>query len=233
MLLVQALCAQQSIRQKTIADSLRASFVADSMHLYRPKNYRLMINYDNRNSVIQNTPVNFVGLQLGFSYKDTHTFGLGGYKITQKSQRPVHTRDADNRLLDQYLTLNYATLFYQYTLIDKRFFELDLPFEAGVGKAHLKIVDGEENSKVKEINRIIVPFGAGLQMIVKPVKWVGLSAMGGYRLVTDSDRRLNFNGWYYAYGIWLDVRQIYRDTRYYGFMRPRYRRQTAAAGMGE
>lgn len=227
----QALAQQPSKKDSIRKDSIRQKFVADSAHLYRPKKFRPVFNYDNRNSVIQNAPVNFVGFQLGISYKDKHTFGIGGYKITQKSQRPLRTRDADNRVLEQYLTLNYLTLFYQNTLLDKKYIELDFPIELGPGRANLKLIDSAEHVKIKEINRNIITFGSGVQLVVKPVKWVGMSVMGGYRLVSDADRRLNFNGWYYAFGIWLDIRQIYRDTKYYSYLRPRYRRQMAAAGM--
>jgi len=53
---------------------------------------------------------------------------------------------------------------------------------------------------------------------------VGITFLIGYRYVRDNETRLNFNGMYYSVGVWLDFRQALRDTRFYGFQRPKYRR---------
>lgn len=70
---------------------------------------------------------------------------------------------------------------------------------------------------------------AGLQVIFKPLKWIGLVGMGGYRFVRFNEKtNLNFNNFYYSYGVWVDIRQIHRDLRFYGFKRPKYRKKVKA-----
>ena len=220
------LAAQNDSLRKWQLDSLRLKFQKDSAHTYRPKKFRPMIGYDSRNSFIRDAPVNFLGLQLGLSYKDKHTFGFGAYKITQNSSRPTRRRDA-NKTVIQHLTLNYITTFYQYTLIDKRFFEIDLPLEFGLGKATIRINDDLTGLQISNRSTIIFPVGLGLQGIVKPVRWVGLTLMGGYRYVGENQKNLNFNGWYYSVGVWLEFRRIVRDVKFYGFQRKKYRRERA------
>jgi hypothetical protein len=48
--------------------------------------------------------------------------------------------------------------------------------------------------------------------------------MAGYRFAIDGDPNLNFNGTYYGFGIWIDVRQIIRDLRYLNKKRQYHRK---------
>lgn len=219
--------AQKDSLHKVILDSLRKEFQKDSAHTYRPKKFRALLAYDSRNSFISRAPVNLYGVQLGISYMDKHTVGIGGYRITQNSSQQIRKRDVSNRMQNEQLIINYGTLFYQYAIIDKRFFEFDIPFEVGFGKANIIEKDANTDLLISNRNVHIFPLGLGLQFIVKPIKWVGISFMGGYRYVQDNEDRLNFNGWYYSVGIWLEFRQIVRDTKFYGFQRRHYRKKVA------
>jgi hypothetical protein len=227
LLLLFRFNAQVTSNKQARIDSLKKKFSQDSAHIFRFKKFRPLFTIDNRNSFIREAPVNFRGIQLGLSYKDKHTVGLGAYKITQTSQRQVRSKDNGNRIVNQYLTLNYLTAFYQYTIIDKRYFELDLPIEIGLGNANIRFVDSLSQHELRRETLPIIPVGTGLQAIVKPFKWVGVSVLGGYRYVNEKGRNLNFNGWYYSFGLWLDVRQTYRDIKFYGFTRKKFRRQLA------
>ncbi len=207
-------------------DSLAQKLRIDSAHTYRFKKFRPYLSIDNRNSFIKSVPVNFRGFQFGLIFKENHTLGLGFYRIIQNSQRPVKTKDnKTNTIVNQYLSLNYTTFFYQYAIYKKRFWEIDIPFEIGFGRADLKIEDSLTKTTLRHDIIPILPLGCGLQVIFKPVKWVGVSFMGGYRYVQDKDKRLNFNGTYYSIGLWIDFRQIYRDIKYYGFIKKRYHRK--------
>jgi hypothetical protein len=208
-------------------DSLKQKLKADSVWTYRFKKFRPFFSLDNRKSFIRNSPVDFKGLQAGVIYKERHTVGLGIYRILQQTQRPVRTKDNTNRILSQRLTLNYLTLFYQYALIDKRYFEIDIPVEMGLGNATISMVDSLTQKELHRDEIPIIPLGISLQLVIKPFKWVGMSTMGGYRYVNQKDDRLNFSGWYYSFGLWVDVRQIYRDIKFYGFIKKKYKREVA------
>jgi len=108
-------------------------------------------------------------------------------------------------------------------MIDKRFFEIDLPFEIGYGKYRLKSEDIATQQVYRNASESIVPLGAGVQLVLKPVRWIGFSTTGGYRYVNVKNPGLNFNGMYYSFGLWLDVRQVYRDLKYYGFIKRKYK----------
>jgi hypothetical protein len=204
-------------------DSIVQQFKKDSTHLYRFQKIRPYLNLDNRNSFIRKEPVNVRGFQLGFVVFNRHTTGLGYYTINDESSRNVKSIFENQEVLIT-TRLDYFTLFYQYAIVSKRFFEIDIPFEVGLGKFDL-------STKIEISERIVLQrkgwftfFGSGIKAVVKPVKHIGVSGIIGYRFAEDIFTNINFNGMYYSLGIWIDIRKIYRDTRFYLFMRPNYRR---------
>lgn len=216
--------AQVDAARQARIDSLSIKLKADSMRLYRFHTIRPYANLDNRFSFIRREPVNVKGGQVGIIFKESHAFGFGYYMITNQSERSARTTDSASTL-NINLTLNYTTLFYQYLLLDHRFLEIDLPFELGYGKYTLKLQDSRSEVPFRTLSQSIVPLGAGVQLVLKPVRWVGVSTMGGYRYVSGWRPAPNFNGLYYSFGLWVDIRQVYRDVRYYGFIKRRYREQ--------
>ncbi len=221
MFLTGKLHCQDAQRRNKI-DSLTKKLKADSLHTYRFKKFRPFLAIDNRASFIKDNPVNFKGIQLGIILFENHTMGLGFYKINQESKRQARTID-NNRTIKQYLTLNYTTTFYSYAFIEKKYFEINLPVEIGLGKYRIQVEDSATGKMISDKSAGIVPIGAGVELVIKPIRWVGLSSMGGYRYVRDNSR-INFSGWYYSLGLWLDIRQIYRDIKFYGFQKKKYNR---------
>lgn len=216
-------------------DSLKLKFQKDSAHTYRFKNIRPWLAIDQRNSWIRNTkgqqriPVTINGFQLGVIIKEKHTVGLGLYSMNATSQKPVKISDANNKITFQELLLKYTTLHYQYVIVDTRFFELDVPLEVGLGHYVYNLKDETQTALLWREEGPVKLTGGGVTMVLKPFKWIGLQGMAGYRIVAFNKRtNLNFNGLYYSYGVWIDIRQIYRDIKYYGFIRKKYRKKVKA-----
>lgn len=109
-------------------------------------------------------------------------------------------------------------------IIDKRFFELDIPLEIGLGSYHISLEDTFAHKIITDKRGGVSLTAGGVNVILKPVKWIGVSGTAGYRLALDKNPNLNFSGAYYSVGLWIDLRQIYRDTRFYGFTRKNYRK---------
>src|SRR6185437_8874503 len=194
--------------QQHIKDSLTTQLKADSTHIYRAQKYRPYINLDQRNSFIRNQSININGLQLGVLINDRHVFGLGGYIITSSSKAQVKTKTDKNASVNRTLNMDYGTFFYQYTIIDKRFWELDIQSELGLGTYDYKYYDINTNKQLAERNAGLLVGGIGPLLAFKPTKWLGIIGMVGYRFTSEKNTNLNFNGFYYSYGAWFDVRQI-------------------------
>ena len=215
---------QNSLQQLRI-DSLTIKFKKDSAHVFRFKKLRPFAAIDNRNSFTKDGPLNVKGFQLGVILKEKHTVGYGIYSLQNSSKQNVTTKNEKSIPAKRNLTLSYLTLFYQYVIIDRRFFELDLPLEVGLGSYHITLEDTFAHKIITDKRGGLSVTSGGVNMILKPVRWVGISGTFGYRVALDKNPNLNFSGAYYSIGLWVDLRQIYRDTRFYGFTRKKYRRE--------
>lgn len=221
----------QSITALKKIDSLKTLLKQDSSHIFRNQKLRPFFNIDQRYSWIKNLhaqtniPIYINGLQMGVILKEKHTVGIGLYNITKYSKKLQKISDKYHKIRYQNLDLKYFTLFYNYVVIDKRFFELDVSAETGLGNYDYFLSDS--------VNRKIIPTeakgtmyvgGGGINIILKPLKWLGINGNAGYRVVSHIDH-LNLNGIYYSYGIWLDIREIIRETNYFLIKKKRYKKQ--------
>jgi hypothetical protein len=223
LFIVTASFGQVSLKQHKV-DSLTIKLKKDSAHIFRFKNLRPFAAIDNRNSFIKDAPVNVKGFQLGAIVKEKHTVGFGIYSLQNSSKQKIIAKNDKNIATKRTLNLSYLTLFYQYVIIDKRFFELDLPLEVGLGGYSIKLEDTITHKIIADQKGGALLTSGGVNIILKPVRWIGLSGTAGYRISLDKNPNVNFSGAYYSYGVWVDIRQIYRDIRFYGFTRKKYKR---------
>jgi len=219
ILLAQLSFSQNHFLKKQKLDSLRAQLTADSVHTFRFKKIRPYGNIDNRNSF--NKPSNFTGYQLGVIVNEYHTFGLGLYYLNSAPNASIATLRRGYRLS----RLGYSTVFYEYLLYNKKHFEIDLPFEIGYGEYRARIVDTLNTKYNEGFVRSYLPLSAGVKFIARPIRWIGFSVMVGYRHFFEKKQVLDFNGFYFPLGVWVDLRQVYRDIKYYAFQKKRYKRE--------
>jgi hypothetical protein len=226
ILLQTTLGAQNlSPEKQHIKDSLTAQLKVDSTYIYRPQKYRPYINLDQRNSFIRNQSININGLQLGVLVNDRHVFGLGGYNITSSSKQQVKTKTDKNIPVNRTLDMDYGTFFYQYTILDKRFWEIDIQSEIGLGTYDFKYYDVNTNKLLADKSAGLLVGGIGPLLAFKPTKWIGIIGMVGYRFTSEKNSTLNFNGFYYSYGAWFDIRQILRDYKFRYVKKRKYKQQ--------
>ncbi len=206
-----------SIKNQKI-DSLSKKLMADSAHIYRFKKLRPYANIDSRNSFLTSNLTNLSGFQLGVIVNEYHTFGFGLYTLTKfsKTNTPLSAISEFNRF-------GYINTFYEYFLLNRKYFEIDLPFEIGIGGFQARLRDTTATG-LSNISKWFVPLGAGVKFIAKPVRWIGLSSMIGYRYIPYKQSLLDYDGLYYSLGIWVDFRQIYRDIKYLGVRKKKYRK---------
>lgn len=212
-----------SARKQQQIDALRTNLEKDSAYIYRFKTLRPYGNIDNRNSFLKNRASNFNGYQLGVIVNEYHTFGVGVYQLNRATRLSAPVKSG-YRLRN----LMYTTAFYEYTLVNKTYFEMDLPFEIGYGRYRALFTDSADAIYSRAVAPWFVPLAAGVKFIGKPVRWIGLSLMVGYRYMVQEASILELNNLYFPVGIWVDLRQVYRDVKYYGFRKNRYRRAVRA-----
>ena len=199
-------------------DSLKVKLNADSLRTFRPKSFRFYAHIDNRTSFVK--PSNFNGYQLGFKLHETYTYGLGFYRLNQAE----YVNSAISKGY-QLRSLNYNTIFYQKILAKERYFEVDLLFEIGLGVYRARISDTLRADFNRRFTAGFIPLSSNIKFIAKPKRWIGISVALGYAKFLDKQKVLDFDGFYIPIGLWLDLRQVYREIKYYGFQKKRYRHE--------
>lgn len=209
MLCVTFLNAQNKVFKM---DSLRNKFIKDSTWIFRPRNVFPLLASDQRNSYIKGKPVNIWGVKAGVTLFDRHAIGLGGYSITNSTS---HFNARLDKTIDQKTQLKYLTVFYEYSFITKKWWEIGVPVEIGGGYYNITSKDATTNTSAPIRKGLVIPLGTALDIYFKPTRWFAINVMGGYRFVISNDARVNFNGWFYSFGGAIYMRQILQDLRYF------------------
>jgi hypothetical protein len=187
----------------------------------RPPRLGFSLVLDNRNSFVQASAVRIIGLNVGVVPRGKpYRLGLGAYTLRRNyTDLYTYTGKGKNRKLKDTLTpalsLTYFTPNFAYTFFQRRFIELSVPVDVGLGRSHYTITD--ENGKVTTDSRgLFIPAEIGVGVLLKPTRWVGISGAAGYRVsLKEIDYKEDFNGWYYSYRLNLFVGNIWHDWRAY------------------
>ncbi|MES2733498.1 MAG: hypothetical protein V4714_17270 [Bacteroidota bacterium] len=171
---------------------------------------------DNRDSFVKNSPVKIHGINVGVKYRKRYRIGLGAYTLRRNYQEHTYVSVQDHRdTLFPLLNLYFITPNFAYTVYNTRWVELSVPFEVGVGNSRFSISNTSQ-VMVKEKSGLFVPVSGGLSVLFKPTRWVGLSALAGYRKsMMEVDFKGDFDGWYYSYRVNIFLGNILADYRQY------------------
>lgn len=194
--------------KSSILDSLANELREDSIKIYGFRKLRPYLNYHERNSIENPKIVNFFGPQIGVVLFERHITGLGIYFSTRNTKKPYPTYD-NNAFVDKRINIKYITAFYQYVLIRKKYYELHLPFEVGRGTLHSEYI--QHNNLYRKTEDYFTIAAVGTQLILKPIKWMGISTILGYRAASQKI----IDGAFYAVGIWVGFKPITTDVNYY------------------
>lgn len=185
----------------------------------RPRGPRFVpsLTIDNRNSFVQASAVRIIGLNVGLMPRGKpYRLGLGGYTLRRSySQLYIYSGKGKNtKLKDTFtpeLNLTYFTPNFTYIFFRRRFFELSIPLDIGLGRSHYTVTD-EKGNVVTDSKGLFFPAEVGVGVLIKATRWVGVSGAAGYRLsLKEIDYKEDFDGWYYSYRINLFIGPIWHD----------------------
>jgi len=165
---------------------------------------------ENRNSFLANEHVNLLGFLAGVTLYEKHVVSAGYYFLDKGSRHSILL--VKEKASQQFSKLSYVDFAYQYILLSYRYLQLNVPLEAGFGSYEGTYIDSTGNTTV--IKGKMLPLAAGLQLFIKPIRWLGVSATGGYRQVKHDANNFRLDGFYYSFGLWIDARHVIRTLRY-------------------
>ena len=209
------------------AGSAQTLPVADSATVARPaavpprQRASFILSLDNRESFVQSSAVPIIGLNVGVVLPGRRwRLGLGGYTLS-RDYAELYSYQYKNgkrtkKIADVFtpqLTLTYFTPNVSYVFLQRRWLEISLPVEAGLGASHYTLTN-QNGTLVTDSRGLFVPVEAGLSVLVKPFRWVGVSGSVGYRKsVLEVDYQDDFDGMYFSYRLNVFVGTIWRDWR--------------------
>ncbi|GAB3874712.1 hypothetical protein GCM10028824_28430 [Hymenobacter segetis] len=198
-----------------------------------------VISLDNRESFVQSSAVHIIGANAGVVLPGRRwRLGLGGYTLSRdytalyiyQYKNGKRTKKAPDTLTPQ-LDLTYFTPNVSYVFFQRPWLEISLPLEVGLGRSHYTVTD-QTGRTTTDSRGLFVPVEAGLAVLVKPFRWVGVSGSVGYRKsVFEIDYKDDFDGMYFSYRLNVFVGVIWRDLRQYHQNR-RLARELAQAQRG-
>jgi hypothetical protein len=190
------------------SDWLRHAFSDDSAHIYRYRPVQLLIALDFRQTYIgtphnEDIPISLRGIKVGLIIHDRHRTGLG-YSVIHNANLNDHTG------APIHLKYHAFSVFYEYYYLDTRHWSLGTPVEVGIGRYTVEGQDPLLNGKTNNITAA----GIALDLHYRPIRWIGLSVMGGYRYAFN-DGPVDLNNWFYSLGISSPLGYVAQDIRYH------------------
>ncbi len=202
--------------QNNYLDSLKYRLEEDSIKIFKLKKYLPILIFDSRNSIISSAPTNIIGLRAGILLNEKDILGVGGYWIYLPFKLVTN-----NDLYE--LKVYYFTLFYQKSIWNRRFHKVDLIGEVGLGRFKVHKIWNNEIQFVKQGN--FRPLGLSIAYTLKPLKWLGIQGMLGYRWMLQKEFYDTFSGPFYSIGIWFSVKDFIRFIKYNCIAKRKYKKE--------
>ena len=182
-----------------------------------------VLSLDNRQSFVQASAVHIIGLNAGIMLPNRRwRVGLGGYTLS-RSYADLYVYQVKNgkrtkkivETLTPQLDLTYFTPNVSYVFFQRRWLEISLPVGFGLGRSHYTQTNQYDQLKT-DSRGLFFPVEAGVNVLVKPFRWVGVSGSVGYRKsVFEIDYKEDFDGLYFSYRLNVFVGTVWRDWRAY------------------
>lgn len=201
----------------------REQFVKDSIYIMRVKLIRPQFRGDNRTVFLKGQPLNINGFDAGVLLKEKLRLTLGYYSINSDNIN-AYSKTIDNVQYNRRLKLDYGSLNTEFIYKSTRFFALGMPLEFGFGKNELEYINKETDELESGVSGFVVMADFGLSFTFKPIRWVGLKAILGYKkTVFNQVKDFRFDGAFTSIGLNVDVREIVKDVQMYR-LKKRYKK---------
>lgn len=190
----------------------RAAFKKDSLAIMKPKLVRPQFRIDNRNIFYKNQNLTVNGLDAGVLLKEKLRLTLGYY--TLNNVLSAYKKTVDEVELNRKVKLDYGTINTEFIYKNTRFFSLGMPLEFGFGNNILEYYSEDGTVVQEKSSGFLCITDFGLSVTFKPIRWVGLKGLLGYRkTVFNQVKDFEFDGVFTSLGLNIDLREISRDVK--------------------
>lgn len=200
----------------------KAQFRKDSIAIMKPKIARIQLRLDNKITFYKGESYNIQGFDAGVILKEKIRLTLGYY--TLNDELSGYARTSDGIYFDRHLKLQYGSLNMEFIYHNSRFFTLGVPLEFGFGENKLRYKTSPDALNRYTNKGFISLIDFGLSGTVKPIRWIGLRAVAGYRkTLFNKVPGSRFDGGFMSVGIAVNLREISKDVRMF-LLKKKYKR---------
>lgn len=218
-------CFSSSFSQ-TESDS--TNFINDSIQITKLKMVRPQFRADNKNIFFKGQALGINGFDAGVLLKEKLRFTLGYYSL--KSYLDAYTKEVEGVEYKRRLILNNASINTEFIYKDTRFFSLGLPVEFGIGNNELQDINSLTGEVISKQSGLILTTDFGLSLTFKPIRWIGLKTIIGYRKTAFNQvKDFDFDGIFTSIGLNLDVREVIKDVQLFKLTK-KYKKNFNAVG---
>ena len=198
------------------------NFVRDSLEIIRPPVVRPQFRFDNRNIFFGGQTLFVGGYDAGVLLADKLRVTVGYYSM--KSDISTYKINIEGKQYERRLKLNYGTINTEFQYINRRFVSFGMPLEIGVGENSSRYKITPESMDFRTEKGIVVVTDFGLSGTFKPIRWIGIRAVVGYReTVVNQVQDFRFDGLFTSVGLNIDFREITKDFKMYRLMKRHHR----------
>lgn len=196
----------------------KKQFIKDSIEIMRPKLVRPQFKIDNRLVFYKKQSIPLNGIDAGVLLKSKLRVTLGYYWLNDNLSHFKSTVNGAD--IDRHLALKYASINTEFIFKNTRFFSLGMPLEFSFGRNELTYKDYVNNETFSRDWGFIMMTDFGLSATFKPLRWIGIKGMAGYRkTLFNQVKGFQFDGFFTALGLNVDFREIIKDVRMFNLKR--------------
>lgn len=200
----------------------RIAFTKDSIRIMRPRLVRPQFRLDNRNFFFKGQTLNLSGFDAGVLLKNKLRLTLGYYFLS--NNLTSYEKVIDDVKYERRLKLEYGSLNTEIIYKNTRYFSLGMPLEFGFGNNVLQYNNSESGEIESKKSGFVTMADFGLSGTFKPIRWIGLKAILGYRkTLYNQVKDFRFDGLFTSIGLNIDFREIIKDVQMFNLKR-KYKR---------
>jgi hypothetical protein len=197
-------------------------FIKDSIEIAKVKLVKPQFKFDNRVTFHEGQAITINGFEAGLLLVEKLRVTLGYYGMSAKLK--AYDQVIEDQKFGKYMQLYYGSLNLELIYKDMRFFSWGMPLEiaAGYNKFQDKNLGSGEVLGTKAGAIIFANFG--LSGTYKPMRFLGLKGILGYRKVAFNQvKDFAFDGFFTSVGLNVDVSALVSAIRMYK-LKKRYQR---------
>ncbi len=188
----------------------------------KPPLWRPQIRIDNKLTFYKGDSYNIQGFDAGILLKEKIRLTVGYYALSDELSD--YSRSQDNSYFNRHLNIKYASTNIEFVYFNSRFFTFGIPFEFGFGQNKLTYTESQNDLNYITSKGFVSILDVGASAIFKPIRWVGLRSVVGYRkTLINQVRGSKLNGVFLSFGIAVNLHEIRRDVRMFR-LKKKYKR---------